>query len=355
MELLSQTSVRKIIHIDMDAFYASVEQRDKPELRGRPIAVGGSPEGRGVVAAASYEARRFGVRSAMSARRAAKLCPELIFVSPDFERYKAASRLIRSVFHEVTDRVEPLALDEAYLDVTVNKLEEPFATKVAKHVKARIREQSGLTASAGVGPNKFLAKLACEWRKPDGLYVIPPERAIAFLDPLDVEKLWGVGPSTARKLRDMKLSTIRDVRECDPAKLVKRLGRFGLFLQGLSRGEDPRPVEVDRPARSRGAETTFGSDLESAAALASPLKELCAEIFRSQRSGRTVTLKLRYGNFQTITRSRTIPGLVKDADELEAIAWELLQKTEAGRRSVRLLGVSLSGFEEPNLDQLPLF
>ncbi len=339
----------------MDSFYASVEQRDKPELRGKPVVVGGSPEGRGVVAAASYEARRFGIRSAMSARRALRLCPHLIFVRPDFERYKEASRLIRKIFHEVTDLVEPLALDEAYLDVTTNKLGETLATNVAKHVKARIRAESGLTASAGVGPNKFLAKLACEWRKPDGLFVIPPDRAVAFLDPLDVEKLWGVGPATAKKLRDMNLVTIRDVRECDAAVLVKKLGRFGLFLKALSRGEDARLVEVDRPAKSRGAETTFENDIVSKADLVPSLHEICDDIFRSRVSGRTVTLKLRYENFQTITRSRTLAAPVQDAARLEAVATELLDKTEAGRRAVRLIGVSLSGFDEPNLDQLALF
>lgn len=245
----------------MDAFYASVEQRDDFRLRGRPVIVGGSPEGRGVVASCSYEARRFGVRSAMSSAKAYRLCPDAVFVRADFSKYKEASRRIREIFLSATDLVEPLSLDEAYLDVTVNKRGEPLASRLAANLRAEIKETLGLTASAGVAPNKFLAKLASDMRKPDGLMVISPDRVAEVLAKLPVEKLWGVGPSTARKLHALGLLTTAELRSCPRPLLEHHFGRFGGFLHGLAHGEDHREVRADREPKSRGSETTFERDL----------------------------------------------------------------------------------------------
>ncbi|HUP56393.1 MAG TPA: DNA polymerase IV, partial [Bdellovibrionota bacterium] len=269
---------RKIIHVDMDAFYTSVEQRDRPELRGKPVVVGGSAEGRGVVASASYEARKFGVRSAMPSKRAAQLCPNLIFVRPNFEKYTEASRRIRAIFESVTELVEPLSLDEAYLDVTENKLGEPLAGKLAILIKRRIRDELQLTASAGVGPNKFVAKIASDLKKPDGLVVVPPERVREFVDPLPVERFWGVGPATAKRLHSLGLRTGKDVRECSLSILEAALGKFGAFLHGLSQGIDDRAVESDWDPKSRGAETTFGKDLLEVPRLQQVLDELSQEV-----------------------------------------------------------------------------
>ena len=340
--------IRKIIHIDMDAFYASVEQRDNPELKGKPVVVGGRPEGRGVVASASYEARRAGVRSAMSARKAAQLCPQAIFVRPTFSKYKEASRQIHQIFRSATDQVEPLSLDEAYLDVTENHWGEPSATQVAARLRSRVLEEVGLTASAGVAPNKFLAKLASDLHKPNALVVIPPSQVDAFVEKLDVEKLWGVGPSTARKLHALGLPTTRELRRCPPQLMNHYFGRFGIFLLGLSRGEDPRPVRTDREPKSRGAETTFAQDTIDISQLRNTLTDLAsrvaASLKRTGRKGQTVTLKLRYRDFTTITRSRTLPQSFEDRDSITQTAFALLEGTEAGRRPVRLIGVSVSHF-----------
>ena len=249
--------MRRIIHIDMDAFYASVEQRDRPELRGRPVAVGGRPEGRGVVAASSYEARAFGVRSAMSMARAVQVCPPLAVVPPDFAKYKEVSGQVFALFREVTPLVEPLSLDEAYLDVTENAWGEPLAVTIAKRLKAAIRERTGLTASAGVAPNKFLAKIASGWQKPDGLTVIPPERVETFLQKLPIDALWGVGPVTARKLRGIGLERLVDVRHADPERLRQAVGSYAEWLVQLAYGNDDRPVEPHRERKSVGTENTF--------------------------------------------------------------------------------------------------
>src|SRR6478672_5329806 len=253
--------IRRIIHVDMDAFYASVEQRDRPELRGKPVAVGGSPEQRGVVAAASYEARRFGVRSAIPMSRAIRLCPALVIVPPDFSKYRTVSRQVFEIFRSVTPLVEGLSLDEAYLDVTDNSWGETLGMVVARRIKDRIREETGLTASAGVAPNKFLAKIASGWQKPDGLTVIAPERVETFLQQLPVDALWGVGPVTAGKLRALGITRLVDVRTADPQRLRYGVGSLTDWLRQLARGEDPRPVEPDRPRKSVGSETTFGTDL----------------------------------------------------------------------------------------------
>jgi len=339
--------VRRILHIDMDAFYASVEQRDDASLRGRPLAVGGDPHRRGVVAAASYEARAFGVRSAMSMAKAVRLCPSLVIVPPDFARYKSASNAVFAIFREVTPLVEPLSLDEAYLDVTENAWGEPLGTAVAKRLKTRIRADTGLTASAGVAPNKFLAKIASGWKKPDGLTVISPDRVEPFLQQLPVDALWGVGPVTARKLRAKGIERLVDVRSADPQLLRDAVGSLADWLRQLAGGVDDRPVVPNREAKSSGSENTYPEDLTDLETIRVEVAEMArhaiAWLERRQILARTVTLKVRYGDFTTITRSHTAPPTRDEAD-LTARAVRLLEKTEAGVRSVRLLGVSVHNF-----------
>jgi DNA polymerase-4 len=341
------SSLRRIIHLDMDAFYASVEQRDEPALRGRPVAVGGPPESRGVVAAASYEARRFGVRSAMPMARAVRLCPELAIVRPDFARYRAVSQQVMAILREATPLVEPLSLDEAYLDVTENRWGEPLATRVAQRLKARIREATGLTASAGVAPNKFLAKIASGWQKPDGLTVIAPERVERFLQDLPVEALWGVGPVTARKLRAVGIAKLVDVRDADPDRLRRAVGSLADWLRQLSHGDDPRPVTPDRPWKSISAETTYVEDLTDLAEMRVELARLAQRVAGSlekkRLAARSVSIKVRYANFTTVTRSHTAEPATREAVALGARAAMLLERTEAGRRAVRLLGVGVHG------------
>src|SRR5471032_3271900 len=266
--------IRRILHVNMDAFYASVEQRDDPALRGKPLAVGGRPEVRGVVAAASYEARAFGVFSAMPMSRAVRLCPSLLIVRPDFARYKAASNAVFAIFREVTPLVEPLSLDEAYLDVTENAWGETYATSVARRLKERIRADTGLTASAGVAPNKFLAKIASGWKKPDGLTVISPDRVEPFLQKLPVDALWGVGPVTAKKLRAISIERLVDVRSADAALMHRTVGSLAEWLKRLSVGDDPRRVQPDRPWKSISGETTYAQDLEDAQEIRSEIERL---------------------------------------------------------------------------------
>ena len=331
----------------MDAFYASVEQRDNPSLRGKPLAVGGQPDRRGVVAAASYEARAFGVHSAMSMAKAVRLCPSLVIVRPDFARYKAASNAVFSIFREVTPLVEPLSLDEAYLDVTENSWGETLGTAVAKRLKARIRTDTGLTASAGVAPNKFLAKIASGWKKPDGLTVISPERVEPFLQRLPVDALWGVGPVTAGKLRAKGIDRLVDVRTADLQLLRDTVGSLADWLRQLANGVDDRPVVPNRDVKSSGSENTYPEDLIDLDTIRAEVAEMAGQaiawLARKQLLARTVTLKVRYGDFTTITRSHTAPPTRDEAD-LAARAVRLLDKTEAGTRSVRLLGVSVHNF-----------
>ena len=338
---------RRIIHIDMDAFYASVEQRDDPSVRGRPLAVGGSPQSRGVVAAASYEARVFGVRSAMPMSQAVRLCPDLAIVRPDFARYRAASQQVMAILRSCTPLVEPLSLDEAYLDVTDNLWSEPLATTVAKQLKARIREELQLTASAGVAPNKFLAKIASGWRKPDGLTVIAPERVERFLQQLPVDALWGVGPVTAKKLRAIGIERLVDVRSADAALLHRTVGSLAEWLKRLSVGDDPRRVQPDRPWKSISGETTYAEDLEDAQEIRSEIERLAqrvaASLEKKKLSARTVTIKVRYADFSTVTRSYTGTAPTRADGEIAAQAVALLERTEAGRRPVRLLGVGAHG------------
>ena len=339
--------MRRIIHIDMDAFYASVEQRDRPELRGKPVAVGGRPEGRGVVAASSYEARAFGVRSAMSMARAVRLCPHLVVVPPEFGKYRAVSSQVFALFRAVTPLVEPLSLDEAYLDVTENAWHEPLAVNVARRLKAQIRETTGLTASAGVAPNKFLAKIASGWKKPDGLTVVAPERVEWFLQQLPVDALWGVGPVTAARLRSIRLERLVDVRTADPDELRRTIGSHADWLINLARGIDERPVEPSRPRKSVGTENTFAEDIGDRARIVEEVEGMAREdaawLARKGLYAKTVTIKVRYGDFTTITRSDTRLPATRDADELAARAVALLGRSEAGARPVRLLGVSLHG------------
>ena len=327
----------------MDAFYASVESRDNPELRGKPLAVGGSPESRGVVAAASYEARKYGVRSAMPMARAVRLCPELVIVPPDFARYREASEKVMAILHSATPLVEPLSLDEAYLDVTENRWGEPLAMNVALRIKETIRNELELTASAGVAPNKFLAKIASGWQKPDGLTVIAPERVETFLQKLPVEALWGVGPVTAKKLRAIGIERLVDIRTADKALLANTVGSLAEWLVELSHGRDNRPVEPNRETKSVSCETTYAKDLTDLREINQQIQllaeEVAGELKRKGLRARTVTIKVRYNNFTTVTRSHTTEYFTDSRPDLVNRAQTLLERTDAGVRPVRLLGV----------------
>jgi DNA polymerase-4 len=331
----------------MDAFYASVEQRDDPALKGKPVAVGGSPQGRGVVAACSYEARKFGIRSAMPMARAVRLCPALEIVRPDFSKYKAVSQQVMAILRAVTPLVEPLSLDEAYLDVTENSLQQPLAMEVAKYLKSRIFLDTALTASAGVAPNKFLAKIASGWQKPNGLTVIAPERVEAFLQKLPVEALWGVGPVTAKKLRALGIEKLVDVRGADEARLRKAVGSHADWLQRLSRGDDPRQVTPNRPWKSISSEDTYPEDLvemhEMRAEIERLARRVAAQVSKKGLYARTVTIKVRYADFTTVTRSHTEAPATQEAARIAERALMLLERTDAGKRSVRLLGVGVHG------------
>lgn len=343
--------MRRILHIDMDAFYASVEQRDDPSLRGRPVAVGGDPSRRGVVAAASYEARAYGVRSAMPMARAVRLCPSLVIVRPDFGKYRAASHAVFEIFRAVTPLVEPLSLDEAYLDVTENSWGEPLGRVVAQRLKERIRESTRLSASAGVAPNKFLAKIASAWKKPDGLTVIAPERVERFLQTLPVDALWGVGPVTAQRLHERGIRRIVDIRSVELSTLRDVVGSSAEWLRRLAEGVDDRPVVPDRVVKSSGSENTFATDLtdlhEIRQAIDEMARDAAAWLARKSLVCRTVTIKVRYSDFTTLTRSDTRPPPTGNADTLAARAVALLDRTEAGRRPVRLLGVSVHNLLDP--------
>lgn len=340
--------MRKIIHIDMDAFYASVEQRDNPDLRGKPVAVGGSRE-RGVVAAASYEARKFGVRSAMSSIIAARKCPNLIFVKPRFDAYKAVSNQIREVFLEYTSLVEPLSLDEAYLDVTENLKGIASATEIAKEIKVKIKERTQLTASAGVSYNKFLAKLASDYNKPDGLFVIKPSQGEKFVEDLDVYRFHGIGKVTAEKMNKMEIFTGLDLRQKDEAFLRKHFGKAGGYYYDIARAIDNRPVNPDRIRKSVGSENTFNHDLETKIELEAGLAPLIEDVWRychrTNVYGRTLSLKVKYLDFQQITRSKTTLSAIMDKSFFEKIAYDLLEQILPVPKGVRLLGISLSNLE----------
>jgi DNA polymerase-4 len=349
----AKTDIRKIIHIDMDAFYASVEQRDNPDLRGKPVAVGGSRE-RGVVAAASYEARKFGVHSAMASVTAKRKCPDLIFVMPRFDVYKDVSRQIRAIFAEHTPLIEPLSLDEAYLDVT-DYLRGASATEIASSIRGKIRSATGLTASAGVSYNKFLAKLASDQNKPDGLFVITPKMGPPFVEQLPIKKFHGVGPATAAKMNGLGIHNGADLKSQSLPFLQRHFGKSGSYFYWIARGIDERRVEPDRARKSIGSENTFAVDistLDQARAEIAPLIESvwnhCA---RSGVRGRTVTVKVKYADFRRITRSRSTVALIDTQADLSDIAQSLLDNLFPSLKGIRLLGVALSSLGDDNKEQ----
>jgi DNA polymerase IV len=355
----AETRQRKIIHIDMDAFYASVEQRDNPDLRGKPVAVGGSKE-RGVVAAASYEARKFGIRSAMPSVTARRQCPDLIFVKPRFEVYKEVSRHIRTIFAEHTEIIEPLSLDEAYLDATENIQGIASATEIATMIRAKILSETGLTASAGISYNKFLAKLASDHRKPNGQFVITPKMGPAFVQDLPVGKFHGIGPATSAKMNGLGIFTGMDMRNQTLEFMTANFGKAGAYYYWISRGIDERPVRANRVRKSVGAENTFSQDLADYEALTAELLPLIEKVWRHCETtgarGRTATLKVKFSDFELITRSRSI-AIIDSANDLSSLALELLKQLMPPKKAIRLLGISVSGFtdaEPQDEDQLPL-
>jgi DNA polymerase-4 len=344
--------IRKIIHIDMDAFYASVEQRDSPELKGKPVIVGGEPDSRGVVAACSYEARRYGIHSAMSSSRAYKLCPSAVFMRPRFEAYRAVSKQIREIFEEYTDIIEPLSLDEAFLDVTENKLGIESATKIAKEIRAKIFLKTGLTASAGVSFNKFLSKVASDYRKPDGMTVIPPEKAARFIDKLPVGKFFGVGKVTEEKMHSLGIRTGADLKRFSLEKLTVLFGKSGNYFYKIAHGLDDRPVVSEWVRKSIGKEMTLTEDTDNIDMMTDILSGIAEKIARllekAGRYGRTVTLKVKYFDFVQVTRSVTVNEPPTGSEEIMHYVRELLGNTEAGEKKVRLLGISISSFtDEP--------
>lgn len=364
--LHSMLPQRKIIHIDMDAFYASVEQRDFPEYRGRPLVVGGSPEGRGgVVATASYEARRFGIRSAMPAREALQRCPQAIFVRPRFAVYKEVSTHIRGIFHRYTDLVEPLSLDEAYLDVSTDKEGIGSAIEIARRIRQAIREELQLTASAGVSISKFVAKVASDMNKPDGLTFIAPAQVEAFMESLAVGKFHGVGRVTAAKMAGMNIHTGADLKALSEEELVQHFGKSGRFYYRIVRGIDEREVRPHRETKSAGAEDTFPQDLTTLAEMNDELDKLAGlvqeRLQKKSLKGRTVTVKVKFKDFRLITRSRSLPAPMNDAAQIGEVARAILQASDVDGKPVRLLGISLSNFgDEPMLQpnkngQLQLF
>ncbi len=350
---------RKIIHIDMDAFYASVEQRDRPELRGKPVIVGGDPQKRGVVAACSYEARRYGIRSAMPGKRAWHRCPHAVFLRPRFDVYRAVSSQIREIFFTYTHLVEPLSLDEAFLDVTVNKKGIPSATHTAQMIRRDIFRQVGLTASAGVSFNKFLAKVASDVNKPDGITVVPPADAAAFIDRLPIRKFYGVGEATEARMHSLGIRNGADLKKFRREDLVRHFGKAGNYFYDIAHGEDHRPVQPHRIRKSLGRETTLDQDIDDLQEMLAILEPIAEDVERMVRDrdirGVTLTLKVRYADFQCITRNMTRNRPFQDAGEMMAAAEILLGQTEAEVRQVRLLGLTVSNFLDPErCRQLPL-
>lgn len=337
--------MRKIIHIDMDAFYASVEQHDRPELRGRPIAVGGA-EHRGVVCAASYEARRFGVRSAMTGAQAKKRCPQITFVTPRFDRYKEVSQAIHAIFRDYTDSIEPISLDEAFLDVTENKRGEPLAVELAKEIRRRIRTELGLTASAGVSYNKFLAKVASDERKPDGLCTIHPDQALDFIASLPIEAFWGVGRATQKRMHELGIRTGADLRARSREELLRRFGKAGGMFYDFARGIDERPVVTEWVRKSLGCERTFDEDTAEPLVLYQHLQAVAEELQqRLQRrpfAGRTLTLKVKYADFSVASRSLSLPEAITETEEFVSLGKRLLGELDSPSPPIRLLGLTLS-------------
>lgn len=345
--------LRKIIHIDMDAFYASVEQRDNPELKGKPIAVGGSKE-RGVVAAASYEARKYGVKSAMPSALAYKKCPQIIFIKPRFDAYKKVSKQIHQIFKQYTNLVEPLSLDEAYLDVTSNKKNMKYAMDVAKEIRQQIKQTTQLTASAGISYNKFLAKIASDYNKPDGFFVITPKAAINFIEQLPIEKFFGVGKVTAKKMHEKGIFTGKDLKAKSEYDLKRWFGKSGNYYYHVCRGVDNRPVNPNRVRKSVGAERTFSQDISSIKHIIEALDNIIdiviQRIEKAQVSGKTLTLKVKYANFKQVTRSYTDVKFIA-LGKIPLIAHELVKEIPATEIGVRLIGLQLSNFEHEKQDK----
>ncbi len=350
---------RRILHCDMDCFYAAVEVRDDPSLAGKPVVVGGSPEGRGVVAAASYEARKFEIHSAMASAHAARRCPGLIFLKPDFSRYRKESEAIFAIFHEFTPLVQPASLDEAYLDVSEHLGQWGSATAIAREIRRRVREERRLTVSVGVGPNRLVAKIASDFDKPDGLTVVKPGQVESFLAPLPVRRLHGVGPATEQSLSELGVATVADLRRLDVGVLTQRFGKWGEALHQFARGIDDRPVSVERERKSVGTETTYARDLDDPAKIEAELASHAAEVAEYlQKRGllaRTVTIKVRYADFTTVTRGHTFGVPRSDAPTLAWHATALMRRTDAAARPVRLLGVTASNLLEGAPQQLHLF
>ncbi|KPV39599.1 hypothetical protein AN478_10735 [Thiohalorhabdus denitrificans] len=352
---------RRILHCDMDSFFAAVHMRDEPHLREVPLVIGGDPEGRGVVSTANYAAREYGIHSAQPAATAKRLCPHAVFLRPELERYRRESRRIMAIFRDFTEVVEPASLDEAYLEVT-NRL-EPYgsATAVAEAIRARVREETGLTVSIGVSSSRLVAKIASDWDKPDGLTVVRPERVQDFLAPLPVRKLHGVGPATEEVLAGMGIATVADLRDRSREQLAEALGQFGLTLHDFARGIDPRPVGVPRERKSLGVEDTFQQDINELEEMDRRLTTMAGHVAEQLAarglSGRTVTAKVRFPDFRTLTRSQTLERATADPGEIAAWARRLLRRTEAGQRPVRLLGVTVSNLEEAGAEaeQFSLF
>jgi DNA polymerase IV len=343
---------RKIIHIDMDAFFAAVEQRDYPEYRNKPLIVGGDPFSRGVVATCSYEARSYGIHSAMPTSRAYRLCPQAIFVKPRFEAYREVSQHIRRIFFEYTDQVEPLSLDEAYLDVTDSNINGGSATLIAKAIKARIQQQTQLTASAGVSYNKFLAKIASDIRKPDGFYLITPSEGEKFVEELPIHKLHGVGKATTRKMHDLGIQTGRDLKLFSLEDLLKHFGKSGLYYYNIARAVDHRPVVGHRKSQSVGVEITFQQDISNTQAVIKHLQQLFEKAFtkltEKKLYAQTLTIKIKYHDFVQITRSRTLPHTITASAQIYDLLLDLLKNTDVGRRDIRLLGITLSSLSDKN-------
>jgi DNA polymerase-4 len=349
-------SVRKIIHVDMDAFYASVEQRDNPQLRGRPLAVGGSAA-RGVVAAASYEARAFGVHSAMPSVTAQRKCPDLIFVPPRFDVYRQVSQQIREIFAEYTPLIEPLSLDEAYLDVTENLKGMEIATEIALEIRAKIKAVTGLNASAGISYNKFLAKMASDLNKPNGQAVITPKNGPGFVEALPVKKFHGVGPATAERMKQYGIETGLDLKSKSLAFLQQHFGKSGPYFYGIARGIDERRVRPDRIRKSVGAEDTFTDDIDDLDLAKAELRPLAEKVWRyceaHDITGKTITVKIKYSDFSQATRSKTVSGFVSDIDMILGIAETLLDSVFPFKRPVRLLGITLSSLNTKESGQEP--
>lgn len=345
---MSAKPFRKIIHVDMDAFFASVEQRDHPALRGKPIAVGHAGA-RGVVATASYEARKFGVRSAMPSAKARELCPELIFVHSRMKHYLAVSKQVRAIFERYTDIIEPVSIDEAFLDVTDNKIGATTGLEIAKRIKKEIREELGLVASAGVSYNKFLAKIASDYRKPDGLCVIHPDQAIDFIDKLPIEAFWGIGPATAKRLHALGITTAPELRKLSLSRLTELFGKAGLTYYNFVRGIDDRQVTTHRERKSVGCEETFGRDIRGKVideALTAVINELVQRVNRRQFKGKRLTLKVRFPDFTTLTRSASGLETLNSVEKITPLAYRLLKNVTLPATGIRLLGLSVSKTEQ---------